>query len=282
MRSGGPLHRSDGPQLITCGTHRTVERPGVPLPPKPGGGLARWPHGDAPARARRRAAGARRRPRPRGRRARARSCSSPVRRVSARRAWCGLPARRRGRARVLAGACDDLLTPRALGPLRDAAAARPRAAGRGAGRRRPASLVLAAVARRAGRPARADASSWSRTRTGPTSATLDVLRYLGRRIDDLPAVLVLTYRRRRDRPRPPAAAACSGGLRRPGRRLRCRWPGCPRPRWPSWPRGSGRRRHGLYRLHRGNPFFVTEVLAVAGRRGARAPSSTPCWPGCTS
>jgi len=29
----------------------------------------------------------------------------------------------RGRARVLAGACDDLLTPRTLGPLRDAARA---------------------------------------------------------------------------------------------------------------------------------------------------------------
>ena len=30
-----------------------------------------------------------------------------------------------GRARVLQGACDDLITPRTLGPLRDAARGRP-------------------------------------------------------------------------------------------------------------------------------------------------------------
>jgi len=93
-----------------------------------------------------------------------------------------------GRARVLAGACDDLLAPRALGPLHDIA----RRLGDA-----PA-LLDAAVKGRYGAVAEA-------LRTEPTvlvvedvhwadEATLDWLAHLGRRLAELPVLLVLTFR----------------------------------------------------------------------------------------
>jgi predicted ATPase len=99
-----------------------------------------------------------------------------------------------GRARVLAGACDDLLTPRMLGPLRDAArgaAAGPLAAAAAAGGDRDA--VLSAAIEELSDLRRptvllVEDVHWA------DEATLDVLRYVGRRIGGLPAVLLLTYR----------------------------------------------------------------------------------------
>jgi DNA-binding CsgD family transcriptional regulator/tetratricopeptide (TPR) repeat protein len=101
----------------------------------------------------------------------------------------GLP----DQARVLAGACEDLLAPRALGPIRDAAAT---------------SSGPLAVALRAQSDTDAvfDAVlAELRHRPGPTvlvledvhwadCATLDVVRYVARRIDVLSALLVLTTR----------------------------------------------------------------------------------------
>ena len=96
--------------------------------------------------------------------------------------------------RMLIGYCDDLATPRTLGPFRDLAG----------------SVGDRVQPRRSGRPATATACSTAlRTELDwpehPTvlviedvhwadDATLDALRYLIRRIADLPAVLVLTYR----------------------------------------------------------------------------------------
>src|SRR5215217_1612035 len=96
-----------------------------------------------------------------------------------------------GRARVLAGACDDLVTPRTLGPFRDmareAAPALARAMEPGAAR----DAVFGAVHQElAGGPVvlLVEDVHWA------DDATLDVLRYLAWRIPELPAVLVLTYR----------------------------------------------------------------------------------------
>src|SRR5215218_8848469 len=96
-----------------------------------------------------------------------------------------------GSARVLVGACDDLVTPRTLGPFRDMA--------RGAGG--PLAEAVEEVAGRdavfgavhqelAGRPTVmvVEDVHWA------DDATLDVLRYLAWRIPGLPCVLVLTYR----------------------------------------------------------------------------------------
>ena len=93
-----------------------------------------------------------------------------------------------GRARVLTGACDDLLAPRALGPLHDIAHRLGDA---------PA-LLNGAVQGRYGAVAEA-------LRTEPTvlvvedvhwadEATLDWLAHLGRRLAELPVLLVLTFR----------------------------------------------------------------------------------------
>ncbi len=105
----------------------------------------------------------------------------------------GLRAHLPAEARLLIGYCDDLATPRTLGPLRDLAGVvgpTLSRALRGSGDR---DHLLAALRDEIDRP------------TGPTvlvvedvhwadEATLDALRYLVRRIAGLPAVLVLTYR----------------------------------------------------------------------------------------
>jgi predicted ATPase len=95
------------------------------------------------------------------------------------------------RARVLVGACDDLVTPRTLGPFRDMArdtgGALAEAVEPGAGR----EAVFGAVHQElAGRPTVlvVEDVHWA------DDATLDVLRYLAWRIPGLPCVLVLTYR----------------------------------------------------------------------------------------
>jgi len=94
--------------------------------------------------------------------------------------------------RVLWGACDPLLTPRPLGPLLDVAEA--------------AGGELLAAAEAGARPAALVAALLRELRASPGTvlvledvhwaddATLDVLRYLGRRVAELPVVLVVTYR----------------------------------------------------------------------------------------
>ena len=95
--------------------------------------------------------------------------------------------------RVLVGCCDDLATPRILGPLRDLAGEVGADLARAL--RTPADRDDLAVALR-------DELDWSGHATvlvvedvhWADQASLDLLRWLVRRIHDLPAVLVLTYR----------------------------------------------------------------------------------------
>ena len=144
-----------------------------------------------------------------------------------------------GRARVLVGACDDLVTPRTLGPFRDmargAAPALAEAVEPGAGR----DAVFGAVHQElAGRPTvmLVEDVHWA------DDATLDVLRYLAWRIPELPSVLVLTYREDElggqhpaapgpGRPPPPGGAAA--GPAAPVGRARSRsWPAATAPTPP--------------------------------------------------
>ena len=97
-----------------------------------------------------------------------------------------------GRARLLTSACDDLMAPRTLGPLRDAAlgSAGPLADGlRTAG---PSTACSARCSRSSRPTARCvlvvEDVHWA------DDATLDVLGYAARRIQPVGAVLVLTYR----------------------------------------------------------------------------------------
>ena len=169
-------------------------------------------------------------------------------------------ARRAGdRARVLVGVCDDLLAPRALGPLRDAADGTHGPLADALGADRDADVFSAVVAELA--------------LPGPTvlvmedlhwadDATLDVLGFLVRRLARLPAVLVLTYR---DDSVPPA---------HPIHRLLGALASCPVQRLVQAPlsldavgelaAGSGWDVTALHELTGGNPFYVTEALAAPG------------------
>ena len=171
----------------------------------------------------------------------------------------GLSARPR-EMRVLRGACDDLIAPRTFGPLHDAArgASGPLASAVTGGadrdavfdavftelddRSRPAALVVEDV-------------HWA------DDATLDLLRLLGRRVAELPAVVVLTYR--------------DDELdNHPLRRVLGALVGPHVHRLPLAPLSAtavetlaaeaGADGAAVLAATAGNPFFVTEVLASAG------------------
>jgi len=95
------------------------------------------------------------------------------------------------RARIVTAACDDLLTPRALGPFRDLARkiGGPLAEATDQGSDRDA--IFSAALDELSQPTTVlviEDAHWA------DDATLDVLRYLGRRIGELHGLLVLTYR----------------------------------------------------------------------------------------
>ncbi|MGH3811964.1 MAG: ATP-binding protein [Pseudonocardiaceae bacterium] len=162
------------------------------------------------------------------------------------------------RVRVLAGACDDLLAPRALGPLRDAARGSSGPLERALVGPQPGDTVFGAIVEEL-------------TGTAPTvvvvedvhwadDATLDVLRYLARRLDGLRAVLVLTFR------------DVEVDAAHPLQRLLGAFAGAPVHRLPLLPlsaaavgalcAGTDRDGAAVYGLTGGNPFYVTEALAA--------------------
>jgi DNA-binding CsgD family transcriptional regulator/tetratricopeptide (TPR) repeat protein len=159
--------------------------------------------------------------------------------------------------RVLAGACDDLLTPRALGPLRDAVRHV----------RGPLSAALAAddlgevfpaVLEELADPHRPTVLAVEDVHWAD-SATLDLLRHVGRRVDDLPALLLLTYRPDelgREHPLQGVLGSLGGHV---VRRLAL---GALSPDAVSeLADGSPVDAQRLHRATAGNPFFVTEALA---------------------
>jgi DNA-binding CsgD family transcriptional regulator/energy-coupling factor transporter ATP-binding protein EcfA2 len=172
-------------------------------------------------------------------------------------------------ARLLVGHCDDLGTPRTLGPFRDLVGqvgAELTRALREGGERDAVLAALRAELDWAGHPTVlvVEDVHWA------DEATLDVLRYLARRVAELPAVLVLTYRDdelTREHPLQPllGQAAASGRVRRlPLRRLS--------PDAVRWLSAASQVDAGrVFALTAGNPFFVTEMLA--GGDGDRVPST---------
>ena len=162
----------------------------------------------------------------------------------------------RGQARVLAGVCDDLGTPRTLGPFRDMARAGggPLVAAADAGAERDA--VFEAVHRELA--------------AGPTvmivedlhwadDATLDVVRWLAWRISELPSLLVVTYRD--DELGPDASMWRVLGVLARQDTLRLE----PRPLSAAAVRelsgAAGADPGAVLGATGGNPFFVTEVLS---------------------
>jgi DNA-binding CsgD family transcriptional regulator/tetratricopeptide (TPR) repeat protein len=158
-------------------------------------------------------------------------------------------------ARVLWGLCDELITPRPLGPFRDmfpwlAADATRDGVG---------TDLLGALIDELGRASHAtvvvvEDAQWA------DRATLDAIRFIGRRISRLAAVLVVTYRLD-EVPSGHALRVALGAV--PGAAVR-------RIRLPSLSidavaRLAGRREvDELYTLTGGNPFYLHEVLAAPG------------------
>ncbi len=164
-----------------------------------------------------------------------------------------------GRARVLAGACDPLLTPRALGPFRDIArasgGAMVEALDEGSGREAVLDAALAEL--EAGPEPRVmvvEDAHWA------DEATVDLLAVLGRRIEPTTGALLVTVRG--DEVGPALQSALAALPPAVVRHIDLE---------PLSPDGvaalaaeAGQPGHDLHALTRGNPFFVTEVLAAGG------------------
>lgn len=161
---------------------------------------------------------------------------------------------------ALWGACDPLFTPRPLGPLHDMAA--------GLG-----GAVSATLAREAGRVAIFDAVLDALGRDArclvfedlhwADEATLDLIAWLGRRIERTRTLLLASYR------------DDEIGAAHPLRRVLGVLPGAARVLLPPLTADAVRRLAGaravdalaLHRVSAGNPFFVTELLAVGSAHG---------------
>ena len=169
--------------------------------------------------------------------------------------------------RMLVGYCDDLATPRTLGPFRDLAGSVGTELSRAVADGSERDRVLTALRTELTWPEHPtvlviEDVHWA------DDATLDALRYLIRRIADLPAVLVLTYRDdelNREHPLHGllGQASRSDHVRHlPLRRLS-------QQAVRQLSAGSPVDAHDLFALTSGNPFFVHELLASA--QGERVP-----------
>jgi DNA-binding CsgD family transcriptional regulator len=164
--------------------------------------------------------------------------------------------------RVVWGACDALFTPRPLGPLRDIAEQVPgeleTLLTTGADRTAIFNAVLALLQ---ARPVLAIVEDvhWA------DEATLDLLRFVGRRIGRTSALLVLTYRDDEIGPRHPLRPLL-GDLAASSAAIRVHVPPFSEQALRAL---VGPRPLDVATLHRqtgGNPFFVTEVLAHPAER----------------
>ncbi|WP_217920762.1 ATP-binding protein [Miltoncostaea oceani] len=163
-----------------------------------------------------------------------------------------------GTRRILTGACDPLLTPRALGPFHDIA--RQGGGALAAAFRDPGGreeLVAALLGELSAAPPRVlvvEDAHWA------DEATLDLLAVLGRRVGATTGTLVVTLRPERsdDRVRATLGQLPGGVVRRIDLHP------LPPPAVAELARRAGRSAADLHDLTGGNPFFVTEVLAAPG------------------
>jgi DNA-binding CsgD family transcriptional regulator/tetratricopeptide (TPR) repeat protein len=164
-----------------------------------------------------------------------------------------------GDARFLLGVCDPLLTPRALGPLHDIAR---QTGGRLAAllaSDSPREAVFAAfldqlAERPRGQVVVVEDAHWA------DEATLDLLVFLGRRIERSRALLMVTYRDDEVAAGHPLAAAI--GRLPPEAVRRLRLEPLSEAAVAELARRAGRPAAGLRALTGGNPLLVTEVLAA--------------------
>jgi DNA-binding CsgD family transcriptional regulator len=164
-----------------------------------------------------------------------------------------------GAARVLWGACDALFTPRPLAPLHDIA-------------RQTSGPLLAALTGTGSREAIFLATLQELERAGPPTvvifedvhwadeATLDLLKFLGRRVNRTRAMLIASFRDDEVGARHPLRFVIGDLPRTSVHRLTL--DSLSEPAVAELARRAGRFSHDLYNVTAGNPFFVTEVLAT--------------------
>ncbi len=167
---------------------------------------------------------------------------------------------RRARSDVewLWGACEPMLSPQPLGALLDLLDRLPPALGaavRAGGRTSEVLSGMLALLRERRTPLVLviDDVQWA------DGATLDLLRYLGRRIASTRALLVLSYRNDAlagDHPLQSVLGSLPSGCS-----LRMALAPLSPAAVAEMARRAGRSAHGLHEVTQGNPFFVTELLA---------------------
>ena len=163
----------------------------------------------------------------------------------------------KGGARVFWGACENLSTPEVLLPLRDIARASGEAFDFGADHIRAFESLLRLISRGAA-PALLiiEDVHWADT------ATLDLIRYLGRRIARVRALILITYRDEEVDARSPVRNLL--GESPAGSVQRLTLDPLSLAAVSDLAAKAGRRGEDLYALTAGNPFLVTEALAVEG------------------
>lgn len=171
-------------------------------------------------------------------------------------------ARTHSQARALWGACDALFTPRPLAPVYDLA-------------RQTQGALHAALSGGRSRDVVFDALL-SEVESVPTlvvfedlhwadDATLDLIKFLGRRIARTRALLVATYRNDEVGPRHPLSFVL-GDLPRT-HTTRVSLDALSEAAVAHLAKQAGRQPKQLHRITGGNPLFVTEVLAAASDEG---------------
>ena len=156
------------------------------------------------------------------------------------------------------GTCEPMLSPTPLGPLVDWLDRMPPALAAAVRTGRQAAEVLSGVLAMLRDPTRPtvlviDDVQWA------DGATLDLLRYVGRRIESTSALLILSYRDDTLGTDHPLLGVLSGLPARSCTRMALA--PLSRAGVAEMARRAGRSARGLYQVTQGNPFFVTELLA---------------------
>jgi DNA-binding CsgD family transcriptional regulator/tetratricopeptide (TPR) repeat protein len=161
-------------------------------------------------------------------------------------------------SRMFTTQCENLSTPRPLAPLHEAVPALGEKLGRllaeDAPRIQIAAWVMNELSSNGFRAWLVEDLQWA------DDATLDLLRYLGRRIHDAPVLMIGTYRED-ERPRP-ALTSVLGDLASVPAMRQVRVPPLSRQGVATMASGRHANPSELHRLTNGNPFYVTEVLAA--------------------
>lgn len=165
-------------------------------------------------------------------------------------------------ARMLIGACDPLSTPRPLGALLEMVetpgAGFDEIAAESQGQGSLLRMLLGRLRAEAAPTLMViEDAHWA------DGATLDLLRYLGRRIEDLRALLLVTYRDDEVGTRHPLRVVIGDLATRPAT-TRLTLPPLTEAAVRRLAEGSGLDARLLHQRTAGNPFFVTQVLATGG------------------